>query len=71
MLSSRQIEIFRAIMIAKTVSGVHMTMSALAFYNISNRYTFQCIFDWDMESPAAIAERRAVVIETLLRYCAV
>lgn len=49
---------------------VHMTMSALAFYNISNRYTFQRIFDWDMESPAAIAERRAVVIETLLRYCA-
>ena len=48
---------------------LHMTMSALAFYNVSNRYTFERIFACDMASPAATAARRAVVVDTVLRAC--
>lgn len=49
---------------------IHMTISALSFYNVSNRYTFERIFAWDMSSVAAIAARRDTVVETVLRYCA-
>ena len=50
--------------------NLHMSISALCFYNVSNRYTFSQIFDWDMASPAAIARRRAIVVDTILRWCA-
>ena len=48
---------------------LHMTMSALSFYNVSNRHTFEKIFDYRMGSPDAVARRRAIVVETVLRYC--
>lgn len=48
---------------------LHMTMSALAFYNVSNRYTFERIFAFDMSSDAATATRRAIVVDTVLRAC--
>jgi AcrR family transcriptional regulator len=37
---------------------VHMTISALCFYNVSNRHTFSQIFDRDMTSPRATKRRR-------------
>jgi AcrR family transcriptional regulator len=48
---------------------VHMTISALCFYNVSNRYTFSRIFDRDMTSPKAVAARREVVVDIMDRWC--
>ena len=45
---------------------LHMSISALCFYNVSNRHTFSIIFKRDMTSPAALQARRAVTIETIL-----
>jgi AcrR family transcriptional regulator len=47
---------------------IHMSISALCFFNVSNRATFSTIFARDMTSPKALAERRAIVVETVLRY---
>jgi len=45
---------------------LHMTISALCFFNVSNRATFSTIFKIDMASPKALAARRASIIETIL-----
>lgn len=47
---------------------LHMTISALSFFNVSNRGTFSLIFNHDMTSPVALANRREVVVETVLRF---
>jgi len=46
---------------------LHMTISALSFYNVSNRHTFSFIFDRDLGAPEVHAARRASVIDTVLR----
>ncbi|MFZ9183621.1 MAG: hypothetical protein ACO214_10125 [Hylemonella sp.] len=43
-------------------------MSALAFFNVSNRHTFDLIFKRDGRSQQAHAKRRANVVELILRY---
>lgn len=48
---------------------LHMTISALCFYNVSNRYTFSRIFNRDMTSDAAVAKRREQVVEIVLDWC--
>lgn len=48
---------------------VHMSISALCFYNVSNRYTFSRIFDIDMTSPKALARRREMVVDMVDRWC--
>ena len=48
---------------------LHMTISALAFYFVSNRHSFHAIFGVDMTSEAAAERRRAQVIDNVLRYC--
>jgi AcrR family transcriptional regulator len=48
---------------------LHMTISALCFYNVSNRYTFSEIFRRDMTSPEAVARRREQVVEVVLAAC--
>src|SRR6201982_2260110 len=47
---------------------LHMSISALCFFNVANRATFSRIFQRDMESPQALARRREIVIDTILRY---
>lgn len=47
---------------------LHMTISALSFYNVSNRHTFSFIFDRDLSGPEVHAARRESVVETVLRY---
>jgi AcrR family transcriptional regulator len=47
---------------------LHMTMSALSFFNVSNRATFSAIFKVDMASAQALAIRRAQVIDVVMRY---
>jgi AcrR family transcriptional regulator len=47
---------------------LHMSISALCFFNVANRATFSTIFKRDMSSRKAVAERRAQVIDVILRY---
>ena len=49
---------------------LHMSISALAFYNVSNRYTFSKIFERDMTSSEAVAARREVVVDMILKWVA-
>jgi AcrR family transcriptional regulator len=46
---------------------LHMTISALSFYDVSNRHTFSFIFDRDLGAPEVHAARRESVIDTVLR----
>lgn len=47
---------------------IHATISALAFFNVSNRHTFDLIFKRDGRSQEAHAKRRANVVELMFRY---
>jgi AcrR family transcriptional regulator len=47
---------------------LHMSISALSFYNVSNRHTFSFIFDRDLGAPEVHAARRESVVDTILRY---
>jgi AcrR family transcriptional regulator len=49
---------------------LHMSISALCFYNVSNRYTFAKIFERDMTSAEAVAARREVVVDMIERWVA-
>lgn len=48
---------------------LHMTISALCFYNVSNRYTFSQIFHRDMSSPPAVNRRREQIVNVVLASC--
>ena len=47
---------------------LHMSISALCFFNVANRGTFSRIFKREMASPDALARRREIVIDTIMRY---
>ncbi len=47
---------------------IHASISALSFFNVSNRHTFSLIFKLDMGSPVYIAERRENVVEMIVRF---
>ncbi len=47
---------------------IHATISALSFFNVSNRFTFGTIFKIDMRAKAVAAKRRGQVIETVVRF---
>jgi AcrR family transcriptional regulator len=47
---------------------IHASISALSFFNVSNRHTFGLIFKLDMRSPAYIAHRRDNVVEMVVRF---
>lgn len=49
-------------------ADIHASISALAFFNISNRHTFGLIFQQDNLSPAYVAMRRENIVEMILRY---
>lgn len=50
--------------------ALHITISALCFHHVANRYTLSTIFGNDMTSKAALATRRQIVIDTVVRYVA-
>ena len=50
---------------------VHMTISALSFYNVSNRHTFLCNFGVDFFVPSTRARRREQLIQTVMRWVSV
>jgi AcrR family transcriptional regulator len=45
---------------------LHMSISALCFYSVSNRHTFSTIFKVDMTTPKALAARKKSIIATIL-----
>jgi AcrR family transcriptional regulator len=47
---------------------LHMSISALCFFNVANRATFSHIFKREMATPDALARRREIVIDTIIRY---
>jgi AcrR family transcriptional regulator len=47
---------------------LHMSISALSFFNTANRHTFALIFKRDLETPAAVVARRDSIIEMVLRF---
>jgi AcrR family transcriptional regulator len=47
---------------------LHMSISALSFFNVSNQHTFSLIFKRDLTSPAAIVARRDSIIEMVVRF---
>jgi AcrR family transcriptional regulator len=47
---------------------LHMSISALCFFNVANRATFSHIFKREMATPDALARRREIVIDTMIRY---
>lgn len=47
---------------------IHASISALTFFNVSNRYTFDLIFKRNGHTPKALAKRRQCVIEMVLRF---
>jgi AcrR family transcriptional regulator len=46
---------------------LHMSISALSFYNVSNRHTFSFIYDRDLGNADVHAARRAAVVDMILR----
>ena len=49
---------------------LHMSISALCFFNVANRHTFSTIFKVEMTTPAATAARRESVTDMILRFVA-
>ena len=47
---------------------LHMSISALSFFNVSNRHTFSLIFKRDLDSRSAVAARRDCIAEMMVRY---
>jgi len=47
---------------------LHMSISALSFYNVSNRHTFSHIFERDLGAADVHAARREAVIAMILSY---
>jgi AcrR family transcriptional regulator len=47
---------------------LHMSISALAVFHVSNRHTFSLIFQRDLESPRAQIARRDSIIEMVVRF---
>jgi AcrR family transcriptional regulator len=47
---------------------IHASISALSFFNVSNRHTFGVIFKCDMRSAAYVAHRRENVTEMVVRF---
>jgi AcrR family transcriptional regulator len=49
---------------------LHINITALCFYTVSNRYTFKQGFLRDMWAPVEVRRRRDQVVEVILRWCA-
>jgi AcrR family transcriptional regulator len=47
---------------------LHMSISALAVFHVSNRHTFSLIFQRDLDSSKALIARRDSIIEMVVRF---
>ena len=51
-----------------TALEIHSAISALTFFNVSNRYTFDLIFKRNGQTAKALAVRRQSVVDMVLRF---
>lgn len=49
---------------------VHMLISAMCFFRVSNRHTFEALFECDLSSPALRNRHRNMVVNAVLNYVA-
>jgi AcrR family transcriptional regulator len=49
---------------------LHINITALCFYTVSNRYTFREGFGRDMWSRSEVRKRREQLVDVILRWCA-
>lgn len=49
-------------------TDIHASISALSFFNVSNRHTFGLIFQQDIQSAGYQALRRENIVQMILRY---
>lgn len=47
---------------------LHMSISALCFFNVSNHHTFSLIFKRDLSAPREVEQRRNNIVEMIIRY---
>lgn len=47
---------------------LHMSISALCFFNVANRHTFALIFKRPLDQPKALRERRDSIVEMVVRF---
>ena len=47
---------------------LHMSISALSFFNVANRHTVALIFKRDMTDPAEMETRRKNIVEMVVRF---
>jgi AcrR family transcriptional regulator len=50
---------------------IHMNISSMSFYAVSNRYTFGKIFNVDLAKPKELERHRKSVVDTVLRYLSI
>jgi AcrR family transcriptional regulator len=50
---------------------IHASISALAFFNVSNRHTFGLIYQYDTHAPKVTQARRDNVVDMVLRFVCV
>ena len=49
---------------------LHINITSLCFYTVSNRYTFKQGFAHDMWAPREVRRRRNLVVDVILSWCA-
>jgi AcrR family transcriptional regulator len=47
---------------------LHMSISALCFFNVANKHTFGLIFKRDLAAPSALRARRDSIVEMIVRF---
>jgi AcrR family transcriptional regulator len=51
-----------------TALNIHLTMSALSFYNVSNSHSINAIFGYDSSLEGSKSTRKQAITEAVLRY---
>lgn len=47
---------------------IYLSIAAMSFFNVSNRYTVERIFGYDMAAPASSEARKRCIVDMILRY---
>lgn len=57
-------------MFARACSAVdvHLMVSGLCFYRVSNRHTFGAIFGCDLSAPEVRERHKAIIVDTIVGY---
>jgi TetR/AcrR family transcriptional regulator len=47
---------------------LYISISALGYFSLSNRFTLSILFDRDLKAPARLRERKAHIVDMILRF---